>query len=226
MPRAVPAMSLALLCAIAHQAGAQTTGSMPYATLSKLFADFLSMPAQNRDKLIFIERVLSRAGTPLNPPPHVTIQSASGTIPALVAADGTLTIPLTPALRAENPSVAIDQPKGAMNLQIMLAVAIPPHQRAPYAWFLAAGAQARDAIAIVARASGGMLASVFTPRLRGLAISFPAGTTAEVALVTPAGREILPPGPNGVVHLPLDRPPAGTDVEFSSPPSLIEPVID
>jgi hypothetical protein len=219
------AAALAFACAGAA-AHAQTTGGLPYATLTKPLSDFMRLPPPSRDKLIFIERVLTRAGTPLTPPPRVTILAASGAVPVPVAADGTVTLPLTPALRAENPTVGIDQPRGTMSLEIMLAVAPPPRLRMPYAWFVSAGGQARDAAAIAAHSSAGLLASIFAPRLRGLAISFAPGTRGQVTIVAGDFREVLTPGADGTINMPLDRKPPDTDVVFSAAPVLIEPLIE
>jgi hypothetical protein len=214
------------LAGIGTDARGQTTGGLPYATLTKPLSDFLRLPPPSRDKLIFIERVLTRAGAPLAPPPRLTILAAGGAVPIPVAADGTVTLPLTAALRAENPVVGIDQPRGTMSLEIMLAVAPPPHLRMPYAWFVSAGAQARDAAAIAAHSNAGLVASLFAPRLRGLAISFAPGASGEVTLIAAGRSEVLTPGANGITELPLDRAQAGAEVEFSTAPTLIEPLIE
>ncbi|MEJ0049093.1 MAG: hypothetical protein WDN04_25510 [Rhodospirillales bacterium] len=208
------------------QPAPETSGGLPYGTLTKPLSDFMGLPPPSRDKLIFIERVVSRAGTPLSPPPRLTIFAAGGALVVPVAADGTVTLPLTAALRAENPTVGIDQPRGTMSLEIILAVAPPPHLRMPYTWFVSAGAQARDAAAIAAHSNAGLLASLFAPRLRGLAISFAPGSRGQVFYLVGASREVLSPGANGTTELRLDRKQAEAEVEFSAAPTLIEPLID
>ena len=92
-------------------------------------------------------RILSKRGDVAPEQIRLDIQSRSGVRSVRVAANGDVQFPLDEGLRAENPPVASNQPKGSLTLSVAIVLKAPPGLRFPYRHIAAGIDQMREIVA-------------------------------------------------------------------------------
>ncbi len=123
-------------------AQAAEVAALPYRTLLESVTTFLDVPPAQRDRLGLIQALKPDGGNLVARPLTMTIQSKAGPIEVPVAEDNSFALPLTPALRDENPSVVTNQPKGSLTLQVGVRILLPPTTQYAYSEFANGVAQA------------------------------------------------------------------------------------
>lgn len=121
---------LALLAAAVSAPFAAETSVVPYAALYESLRPALEV--SGHDRLVARTRILSKRGDVAPEQIRLDIQSRAGVRSIQVAANGDVQFPLDDALRAENPPVASNQPKGSLTLSVAIVLKPPPGLRFPY----------------------------------------------------------------------------------------------
>ncbi|HEY0180388.1 MAG TPA: hypothetical protein VGC30_12280 [Dokdonella sp.] len=196
-------------------AAAGAAATTPYAALYDALAPARSIAAY--DRLIAIEHVGSSAPGVRPEDIRITIRAKSGAIEVPVAADGGLEFPLSEALRAENPPVETNQPKGSLALGVNAALRPPHGLVAPWREIAAALKQA-DAL----------YASASPPHtVRGIEVRFAPGAPATLTLGERSERLFAADADGRVIVLRDDVVDAEhATLAFSRPPLRILPYVE
>ena len=128
-----------------------------------------------------------------------TIEARAGVIRVAPSADGTLQLPFTDRLCAENPNIEVNQPQDTIDLSIVIDPAIPPVRELDYRLLEALRREWSEA---VSRQS--LLWRMLAPEPRGYQIVFEPGRAASVELRLPQGTRRLMPDAKGVVRIPFE----------------------
>lgn len=208
-----------LAAALAFAAGAapaQETSTTPYAVLYQVLE-----PAQaigKHDRLRAVEHIESKRPGVAPSDIRLTIRSRSGDRAVPVAPDGRLEFPVDAVLKAENPDVLTNQPKGSLTLTVTFEFKFADPQRVAWDELGAALEQARAAVA--ERAAGAQA------RVAGIEYRFAAGEDARV-IIAGAGERLLMAAGDGRVIVMIDETVAKERPTLlaSRKPSVILPFI-
>ncbi|HEY6895297.1 MAG TPA: hypothetical protein VI258_14075, partial [Rhodanobacteraceae bacterium] len=117
--------------ALAYAAlAAEATSTTPYATLYQVLSPVQAIGRY--DRLVAIERIESKNAAVKPETIKVVIYAKSGAIFVPVAPSGEVKFPVTDALRAENPAVETNQPRGSLALIVNVALKIGDRLRVPW----------------------------------------------------------------------------------------------
>lgn len=166
--------------ACATEAVSSTT---PYQALYEVLSPVRTIRAH--DRLVALERVASKSGDVPPQDIRIVIHARAGDIAVPVGADGSVDFPADEALRAENPAVETNQPKGSLSLTVKAGLRVPEALIVKWSEFTAALAQAD---ALYANAPG----AVSTVKARGIEIHFKPGTAASVTVQGRSERLLRP----------------------------------
>ena len=136
---------LAVLAAALSPPSRADTSVVPYAALYESLRPALEV--SGHDRLVARTRILSKRGDVAPEQIRLDIQSRSGVRSVRVAANGDVQFPLDEGLRAENPPVASNQPKGSLTLSVAIVLKAPPGLRFPYRQIGAGIDQMREIVA-------------------------------------------------------------------------------
>jgi len=129
-----------------------------------------------------------------------TIEAKAGTIKVVPADDGTVDIPMSDTLCAENPNLEINQPKGTIGLAISIDPSIPPVRTFDYRqleslrreWDLAISRQ-------------NLMYRLLAPSAKAYQVVFEPGANGSVEIRLPQGVRKLAADDKGVVRIPIDE---------------------
>ncbi len=158
--------------ALAQSTAGETTSTTPYLTLYQVLSPVTRIGAY--DHLVAIERIESKRPGVRPQDIRVVIHARQGAIPVPVAADGEVKFPVSDALRAENPPVETNQPKGSLALVVNVALHVPDHKRMAWSEVEAGLAQVK---AFYAETQG-----TSAPAISGVEVHFPAGESAMLTI--------------------------------------------
>jgi len=136
---------LAVLAAALSPPSRADTSVVPYTALYESLRPALEV--SGHDRLVARTRILSKRGDVAPEQIRLDIQSRSGVRSVRVAANGDVQFPLDEGLRAENPPVASNQPKGSLTLSVAIVLKAPPGLRFPYRHIAAGIDQMREIVA-------------------------------------------------------------------------------
>jgi len=125
--------TLVLLASIALAPAAladEATSTTPYTTLYQVLSPVVKIATY--DHLVAIERIESKDASVRPETIRVVIHAKSGAINVPVSPTGEVKFPVTDALRAENPPVETNQPKGSLALIVNVALKLGGGLRVPW----------------------------------------------------------------------------------------------
>lgn len=128
-----------------------------------------------------------------------TIEARSGPIKVQPAADGTIVLPLTDALCAENPEIASNQPDGSVQFSVSIDPQLPPATALDYRQ-LETLRQEWD----VAVSRQGLMMRMLAPGAKGYHVGFERGRAASVEVRLPSGAQRFAADAEGNVYLPIE----------------------
>ena len=135
-----------LIAALLFSAAAGAEVSVvPYAALYESLRPALEV--SGHDRLLARTRILSKRGDVAPEQIRLDIQSRSGVRSVRVGANGDVQFPLDEGLRAENPPVASNQPKGSLTLSVAIVLKAPAGLRFPYRHIAAGIDQMHEVVA-------------------------------------------------------------------------------
>lgn len=212
--------TLVLLASIALAPAAladEATSITPYATLYQVLSPVLKIATY--DHLVAIERIESK-NTNVRPDTiRVVIHAKSGAINVPVSPTGEVEFPVTDALRAENPPVETNQPKGSLALIVNVALRIGDRLRVPWADIEAALGQVREFYA----ATQGSTA----PGINGVEAHFTPGAAAMLTIEGKSERLLMAdPGGRIIVTREMASENPGAVLAFSRAPEFVVPYSD
>jgi len=213
----------ALLCLVATPARAADREWRRYRWIcEKLHLDgFHRTPPAERDRLAVLVKLGpaddAPPGTPL---PVITIAARAGPIRLVPAADGTIDIPVSEALLAEDPPVLTSAPEGQKSrVQLDLRPVLPSGATLPLSEVGIAVAQANKVI----KAQAGFF-SFAIPTLRAVVAVYPPGQPQAATLTAPGVERTLTTDAKGRLRIPSDAAleAAGARVALAAPPLRFE----
>jgi hypothetical protein len=214
--RVTAELALLFFLAAAQLAGAET-GVIPYKTISAVFDGFDLV--KEKDRLVLSVKVVPAKKARPTTPIQLQINSRQGPRPLNLAPDGELVdFPLTPELRAENPPVASNQPKGTLALQATINIRFSGKLTEEAEWYQEALRQVNAAVKAQAHSL-----SFLVPKSKTLIIAFPPGAPESVTVKTGGSVTRSAQDQNGMVRLALgdEAEFKGATLEFSSKPLMI-----
>lgn len=164
-------------------------------------------------------RAVQRIESKLGVPPaaiRLRLETARGPLPVPIDPDGRLALPLDEAVRAENPNVVTNQPRGSLTLSLAIEIAVPPGLRVPAATLRAALDEVDALLAADPQPNA-------PQRARGVQLAF--ADPQAVVTVRGRGERLLMPDRDGYVILmrETDLGAGAEDVEFAQPPRAALP---
>jgi hypothetical protein len=201
----------------ASAAVSATPGTIPYRAVAEVFDGFAKV--KEKDKLRIGVRIVPAKGHVPTTPLAVEIRSRTGVLPLKLSPTGELVeFPLTPELRAENPKLASNQPKGTLNLRAELSIRYSGRPSEYAAWYLDALGQANAAV----KGQVGLMSFV-VPKLETLVFEFDPAARATVTLRTEAGEKSVPADAEGKARVRLGPEAAhrSARIVLSAEPRLI-----
>ena len=108
----------------------EAISSTPYATLYQVLAPVNKIATF--DHLVAIQRIESKNAAVKPETIKVVIYAKSGAIIVPVAPSGEVRFPVSDALRAENPAVETNQPRGSLALIVNVAIKLGDRLRVPW----------------------------------------------------------------------------------------------
>lgn len=191
--------------------------STPYATLYQVLSPVNKIATY--DHLVAIERIESKNPSIKPETIKVVIYAKSGAIFVPVAPSGEVKFPVTDALRAENPAVETNQPRGSLALIVNVALKIGDRLRVPWADIEAGLGQVKQFYAETQGAAA--------PAISGIEAQFSGGTPAMLTIEGKSER-LLMADPLG--HIIVTRDMAnehpGAVLAFSRAPEFVMPYSD
>jgi len=203
--------------ALAQNAAGEATSTTTYLTLYQVLSPVHGIGAY--DHLVAIERVESKMPDVRPQDIRIVIHARQGAIPVPVAATGEVKFPVTDALRAENPPVETNQPKGSLALIVNVALKVADHARVPWAEIEAGLTQVK---AFYAETQGAA-----APAIDGVEAHFTAGTAAMLT-IEGKNERLLMADPEGriIVTRDMAHESAAPVLVFSRAPEFIVPYSD
>ena len=164
---------LVLLASLAWAQSADAASSTtPYATLYQVLSPVAQIAQY--DRLVAIERIESKTPGVRPDTIRVVIHAKQGAMAVPVAADGEVKFPITDALRAENPPVETNQPKGSLALIVNVALKLPGGSRVAWRDIEAALAQVKAFYAQTQNSAA--------PSIEGVEVYFSTGSPAMLTI--------------------------------------------
>ncbi|HYC02535.1 MAG TPA: DUF2987 domain-containing protein [Azospirillaceae bacterium] len=127
----------------------------------------------------------------------MVIKAKAGDIKVPIAADGAFSLPIDPALEAENPMIDVNVPKGQLGIEVNIR-AKPLGQAFRYA----DAAAAMDQFDALIEEQAGMMA-LMAPSAKAFGVKCGADCKATLALA--AGDKVIAAGEGGIVPIPRDK---------------------
>src|SRR3569623_209202 len=191
----------------------------PYATLFTVLA-----PAQqidSFDRLRAAQRIESKTAGVSPNQIRIVVKARRGDLAVPVAADGRIHFPLDEALKAENPDVQTNQPKGSLSLTVTMELKLPEGLHIAWADLHAALDQAHQVLAAQARSDG-----LSVPGIVGAEFRFGRGPDARVT-VTGKSECLLAADAEGRVIVMVDEAAAKEQpsLEFTHKPLAALPFL-
>lgn len=201
---------LALPCAAA-------SASAPYASLYAALEPGLRLAGF--DRLVAVQRIVSKDGSVPPAQIRVVIEARSGRIEVPIGSDGQARFPLSDELLQENPAVTSNQPKGSLSVSVSIEIALPAGPQMSYREVMAAIEQAE-------RALPGLDPRNNDRVIRGLEVQLPS-ETASATIESSIGEQLLVADQDGFVFLRRDPELAAKNaqVQFSDRPIRIVPLV-
>jgi hypothetical protein len=174
----------------ATAAAAGDTGTTPYLALYQVLAPVAGIEAY--DRLVAVERIESKLPGVRAEDIRVVIHAKAGAIPVAIGAGGAVKFPVSDALRAENPPVETNQPKGSLALIVNVGLRGAGELRVPWSDIESGLGQAK---AFYAKSRGAE-----APAISGVEVHFPQGDPAmltiegkdeRLLMADPAGRIVV-----------------------------------
>jgi len=128
-----------------------------------------------------------------------TIEAKSGPIKFAPNADGTIALPLTDALCAENPDMTSNQPEGTVSFAVSIDPRIPPVKSLDYRQLDELRREWNEA---VSRQS--FVWRALAPSPKAFQLAFEAGSAASAEIRLPQGVRKLAADANGELVIPFD----------------------
>jgi hypothetical protein len=163
---------LLLSLALAGTAAAGDSGTTPYLALYQVLSPVAGIEAY--DRLVAIERIDSKLPGVRPEDIRVVIHAKGGAIPVAVGAGGAVKFPVSDSLRAENPPVETNQPKGSLALIVNVGLRAAGELRVPWSEIEAGLEQAK---AFYATHRGDA-----APAISGVEVHFPPGGSAMLTI--------------------------------------------
>lgn len=191
MLRCLFATALVLAASVS---AAQETSTTPYIVLYQVLES--AQAIAKYDRLRAVEHIESKRPGVLPSDIKLTIRSRSGDLLVPVAADGRLEFPVDAALKAENPDVLANQPKGSLTLTLTFELRFTDPQRVGWGELSSALEQARSAVTEGATGPETQVA--------GVEYRFLPGEDARVTM-TGTGERLLMAGDDGRIIVMIDE---------------------
>ncbi|HVT31010.1 MAG TPA: hypothetical protein VHE32_00065 [Rhodanobacteraceae bacterium] len=183
-------LCLSFAFAATTAATAEDAGSTPYLALYRVLSPIAGIEAY--DRLVAVERIESKLPGVRAGDIRIVIHARSGAIPVAVGDGGAVKFPVSDALRAENPPVETNQPKGSLALIVNVGLRGAGALRVPWSDIEAGLEQAK---AFYAKNRGDA-----APAISGVEVHFPPGGSAmltiegkdeRLLMADPAGRIVV-----------------------------------
>jgi hypothetical protein len=212
--------SLVLFASIALAPAAfadEATSTTPYATLYQVLSPVTKIATY--DHLVAIERIQSKDRSVRPDTIRVVIHAKSGPINVPVSPTGEVKFPVTEALRAENPPVETNQPKGSLALIVNVALKIGDRLRVPWNDIEAALNQVRQFYADTQGSAA--------PTISGVEAYFSPGKDAMLTIEGKSERLLMAdPAGHLIVTREMASENAGAVLAFSRTPEFVMPYSD
>lgn len=153
--------------------GDEAASTTSYGSLYQVLAPATTINA--RDRLVAVERIESKLPGVKPSDIKVVIRARSGPIAVPIGPVGRVDFPVTDALRAEDPPVETNQPKGSLALTVNVGLRCPDHLRMAWSDVEAGLAQVRELYE--ANAPG-----TEPPAVRGIEVQFAPGSAATLTI--------------------------------------------
>jgi hypothetical protein len=128
-----------------------------------------------------------------------TIKAKSGPITFSSAADGTIELPLTDALCAENPEMVSNQAEGTVRFEVSIDPELPPVQKLDYRQLDELRREWNEAVS-----RQGFVWRALAPSAKAFHIVFAPGTAASAEIRLPQGVRKLPADAKGELVIPFE----------------------
>lgn len=211
--------TLVLLASIALAPAAladEATSTTPYATLYQVLSPVAKIATY--DHLVAIERIESKDRSVRPETIKVVIHAKSGAINVPVSTSGEVKFPVTDALRAENPPVETNQPKGSLALIVNVALKIGG-LRVPWSDIEAGLGQVKQ---FYAETQGSA-----APTINGVEAHFTGGKEAMLTIEGKSERLLMAdPGGQIIVTREMANEHPGAVLAFSRAPEFVVPYSD
>ncbi len=197
--------------------------AIPFAQLAKFNTAFNAIPAEQRDKLIFVLQI-EHADKTNHAPIHAWVDADGTRTDIPVDPDGTIHLPDRPAWVSQGVMLQTDQPRHTLNTGIDLFVPLPPGRSIPVHYLLDAVQQGNAAMRAGARQLGGYMAMFMAPAAKQVDIAFPTCCNATATVQGTAAPIVLKQGPDGTISIALSTlhdNPDGT-ITLSVPPAKLD----
>ena len=212
--------TLVLLASIALAPPAfadEAISSTPYATLYQVLSPVNKIATY--DHLVAIERIESKNAAVRPETIKVVIYAKSGAIIVPVAPSGEVNFPVTDALRAENPAVETNQPRGSLALIVNVALKIGDRMRRNGADIEAGLAQVKQFYADTQGSAA--------PTINGVEAHFSGGKEAMLTIEGKSERLLMADSAGRIVvtrEMASENP--GAVLAFSRAPAFVVPYSD
>jgi hypothetical protein len=212
--------TLALVASIALAPSAfadEAISSTPYATLYQVLSPVNKIATY--DHLVAIERIESKNPSVKPETIKVVIYAKSGAIFVPVAPSGEVKFPVTDALRAENPAVETNQPRGSLALIVNVALKTGDRLRVPWTDIEAGLNQVKQ---FYAETQGSA-----APAINGIEAQFAGGNEAMLTIEGKSERLLMADaGGHIIVTREMANEHPGAVLAFSRAPEFVVPYSD
>jgi hypothetical protein len=212
---------LALGLAVALPApalAADEPATLPYRAMTDNVITFMNVAPGQRDRLALVQSLNPDGGNLALRPLTITILSKTGRIDVPVDADNSFAIPISDALRDENPTVLTNQPKGSLTLQVGVRILLPQQTRYAYSEFWL-GIQQANAMT---KRFAGMVRGFFSQSADSLILRFSRPERQMLRIAAPDGALTLIADDSGTIFIRMDK----KLVEENPMMELSEPALD
>ena len=201
--------------------GAADTASIPYKFIFDLYE---SLHVVGDDPKVELKvRVASNRASVQATDIRMSIAMADGLRDVPIDEHGYIDLPLSEALRAGNPNIVTNQPKGTLSLTADLSLKVPDALDFPYALI----SDAVEQLTLVVKERAGMLAW-FAPRVKGITFQFVPSGAQTVTIASSRGTRILRADADGKATLMLDDEVLSDNahVSVSERPRVLQPLFE
>lgn len=209
---------LATGAAAGSASAADEYATLPYSSMIANALTFLGMAVGERDRLALVQSLRPDGGNLVIRPLTITILSKSGKIDVPVGADNSFAIPISDALRDENPTVITNQPKGSLSLQVGVRILLPQATRYAYSEFWLGIQQANS----MTRRFAGVMRWLFSDSADSLVLRFRRPERQMLRIAASDGALTLIADDSGTIFVRIDK----KLVEQNPMMELSEPALD